>query len=794
MEIKPKFFIENCNVISPNLDYRSCEVLHYQLYGNFSNYERDQSSILKCMNNPYKVECLPTHGYPMIKEMVATGFQENDTKFNTFKITVVNVPMFQNYPMFSFRTEWEYELEEYLESEKQNLAKDNVFLTYLTHHNNFYDTSPINISLHTLCFFIVACCVAHIIYLSFVLRLTRRPRVILAVSIVVINVLSIFSASGLLTFCGYKSSGQMVTIMPLLLMSTGADNMVILVFFCQHDKQNIPESKTFGTHIGRNLCLIGPSLRANVLSAIVCSALAAVTADEYAEAIGVHLSVALTINWLLQETCFIAILAVDLRRTAGQRNRAASKSSLPTTNSHDSCWDAFVRNRFTPLLHKKRFQAGITVACISTLCCNLNLIGVLKTGEDMTQYWMHNSSVREYLEFDHDVDQLGPPVFFVVTGGLDFSIPLNRILIDTEYESSIPNQITRAGKFSPNNYIHSIKVDSWWNDFQDWLKTPGCCQRNARNSKPCQPGEPNYNKSECLFCEIPIGSHKRYPTKQFYYYLSQFIMNKPWNGCQFGGIGRYYGNLNNKNKNGVDYVIKGFHTVLRTPEDHIRAVRSARQLCANMTRMAQTYLKKVGMISLEEIAKFTIFPYSQFYLFYDQYVEIWSTTIPLFFAVSLTAVFVVHLLGAGLNWVLSLLVVCSVTLITVNIVGCLYMSNVPVNAVSISFMIICIGIAPRFVVIFLDTYGQSLHTSRANRHTNAVHIVAKPLIWGVIGNKLIWLVPLWYADQLYFKVYSFFIISGVLTGILYIPTFIYFISKRYLFSYIFNIRLTVNII
>lgn len=391
----------------------------------------------------------------------------------------------------------------------------------------------------------------------------------------------------------------------------------------------------------------------------------------------------------------------------------------------------------------------------------------------MSDHWPTNTSIREFLEFDSQVNEIGPPVYFVITGGLDFSINLNRILIDTEYEWSIPNQILRAGKFSLNNYIHPTDVNSWWNDFQNWLKTPECCRRTVTDSKLCQPGEQNLN--ECYFCDIIIDSHKKNPTKQFYFYLSQFLLTKPAKECPYGGIGRYQGKVNGLSKNGIDYVIKGFHTVLQTTEDHIRALQSARNLCANMTQMAHTYLGMLGLISSDEIAKFQIFPYSPFYMFYDQYLEIWTIT-GISIAMALTTIFGIHLIMSGLNWVISVLVLLSVSVITVDIFGCMYLWSVSATAVTISFAVICIGIAPRFVVFFLDTYGQSLHRLPEQRQANAVQIVANPILWGVIGNKLFWLAPLGFTDLVYLKLYSIMIISGILNGLFYVPTLVYIFS------------------
>lgn len=296
------------------MSYSSCVVLSYQEYGYFDDNTTDQK-ILECMDNPGTPECIPWHGYPMDRAMVAAGFKENATKFDTLKITLVNTPLNLNYPMISLRSEWEYYLEGYLENQRQILANDNVFLTYLTRHNNFFNTNSTSDS-NAANYLSVVCGLAHLFYLSFILRLGSQPRVILAVSIVSINILSILSALGCLSFFGFKAPENLLDVMPFVFMSVGADNMVMLVLFCQNKNRKFLESNTFGTHIGRSLCLIGPTLRVNSWSAILCSCLAAISTNDFARALSIYMAVALSINWLLQETCFVAVLALELQRTA----------------------------------------------------------------------------------------------------------------------------------------------------------------------------------------------------------------------------------------------------------------------------------------------------------------------------------------------------------------------------------------------------------------------------------------------------------------------------------------------
>lgn len=761
--------------------YSKCLIFHYQLYGQFGDYPKDQANIRMCMHNPEIPECIPSHGHPMDKYIVASGFRANDTVFDTFKITMVNAPLFSNSPMKTMRKEWEAELEHYLSDMKTILAEKHIFLTYMTRHNTDYITSspPVAINVYWSAF---ACGVAHLVYLSLVLRHGRQPRILLALSIVAINVLSILSACGILSLFGYNAPDNMLDVMPTIVMSVGADNMAVLVIWLHNSHPKLVDSRNYGLYIGRTLCQVGPSVRVHAFSAILCSFLAALSTNDYASAMAIYMAVALLINWLLQETCFVAILALELRKLA---NPCDPSYAVPRDDDApelmatvpSSVLDSFVRNRFIPLMRHKLYKVVVVVAGLSCICVQLNVHFFVTTGEDMTRHLPQNSTIREYRQFDYEVNPLGPPIYFVISGGIDFSVKLNRIIIDNEYEWSIPNQIRRAGIFSRNNYIHATQVDSWWNDFQGWLKTPECCRRSKTDNKFCQPGQ---NSSDCYFCEMLIDSNKKSATKQFYTHLPLFLLTQPTVECPYGGIGKYTGKLTGLHEKRVDYVIKGYHTVLRTTEEHIRAVRSARLLCQNMTLMARQYLGKLGLISPQEIGKFNIFPYSPMYTFYDQYLEIWHFTLRMV-AAALAIVFVVHL-AAGLNWVISILVVLAVSGATVNIFGFMYIWSVSATSLTISFVLICIGILPRFVTMFLDIYVQSMQKLRDDRQANAMVMVAKPLVFGVIGNSVFWMIPLAFADPVYLRLYMVMWCSGILFGIFYMPTLIYFLSAFYLYA------------
>lgn len=225
-------------------------------------------------------------------------------------------------------------------------------------------------------------------------------------------------------------------------------------------------------------------------------------------------------------------------------------------------------------------------------------------------------------------------------------------------------------------------------------------------------------------------------------------------------------------------MIEAFHSPLSTTEDHIRAVQSARNLCANMTTTARKYLGKLGLISEQDIQEFQIFPYSPFYVYYNQYVDIWIWA-RIIIAIAIIAVFGVHFLVGGLNWLVSLSLVSSVYMIAVQMLGMMYQLNATATEISLVFVVMCMGFSTRFFIFFIDRYAISMQKLNEERQANAVKTMCRPLLWGVIGTKVFWLVPMLMSGSDYIKMFAAMCLGGSFFGIFYVPTLVYFLGKRH---------------
>ena len=114
-----------------------------------------------------------------------------------------------------------------------------------------------------------------------------------------------------------------------------------------------------------------------------------------------------------------------------------------------------------------------------------------------------------------------------------------------------------------------------------------------------------------------------------------------------------------------------YHTVLKTSHDFYSAMQEARVIADNISLTLSTDGRQVE-----------VFPYSIFYVFYEQYLTIWQDAL-VSLSISLAAVFVVTFILLGLDLHSSLAVLVTIAMIIADMFGLMYWWDRSLNAVSL---------------------------------------------------------------------------------------------------------------
>ena len=283
---------------------------------------------------------------------------------------------------------------------------------------------------------------------------------------------------------------------------------------------------------------------------------------------------------------------------------------------------------------------------------------------------------------------VGPPVYFV-TSGVDVTHrPGQQALcgrFTTCNDFSVAN-VLEAERKRPESSFISEPSASWVDDFLSWLD-PGkseCCRVRKRNpSVFCRPRDPERLCQPCYLGKEPSWNitMEGFPEDgEFMRYLQHWLDSPTTEACPLAGKASF-GTALSLNKDETDVIashFRTFHSSLKSQADFINAFAAAH-------RIADDISQRTG-------AK--VFPYSMFYVFFDQYAHIVAIT-QYILGLGLGAVLVVTALLLG-SWRTGTIVTGVVALTVVAVMGVMVPFGISLNAISLVNLVISLGIAVEF--------------------------------------------------------------------------------------------------
>ena len=294
------------------------------------------------------------------------------------------------------------------------------------------------------------------------------------------------------------------------------------------------------------------------------------------------------------------------------------------------------------------------------------------------------------IQYFDDMDSylnIGPPVYFVSHGVDVTHRPGQQALcarFTTCEDFSVANTLEAERKRPAVSYF-SDPAASWIDDFLTWLNpNSDCCRFRRRNPdvfcsprdspRLCQPCWAGKNPPYNITMEgLPEG-------EEFMRYLKQWLISPTNEDCPLGGLASY-GAAISFNDAQDDVVASHFRTFLnplKSQADFINAFDASHRIADDLSR-------RTG-------AK--VFPYSLFFVFFDQYAHIISITQQVL-GLGLASVLVVTALFLG-SWRTGMIVTGVVALTVVNVMGVMGLWGVSLNAISLVNLVISLGIAVEF--------------------------------------------------------------------------------------------------
>jgi Niemann-Pick C1 protein len=458
---------------------------------NYLNYLSD------CFSNPYL--CLSEYGGPIEPAIALGGFLkpgDNLAKNPHYEKATAVILTFlvnnyenvtNNEPALEWETLFVNLMVDFVKSNKSK-NMDIAFTSERSIEDELNRESKSDISTilvsYLLMFAYIAVSLGHVDDCS---RAMIDSKITLGIGGVIIVLASVVASGGFFGYVGLPATLIIFEVIPFLVLAVGVDNIFILVQTHQRDIKKPNESHA--EHIGRVLGKIGPSILLTSLSESTCFFLGGLSDMPAVKAFALYAGMALFIDFLLQITCFVSLLSLDTTRQADnrwdilcfiKRSKKDSTTSNQIPSAREGVLFKFFKVIYVPFLMKKTVRTVVMVVFFGWLCSSIAIAPHISIGLEQELSMPQDSFVLKYFKYLQSYLSIGPPVYFVLQGGLDLSKTNDQNLICGGLycnPDSLSIQLFAASQIPESSYI-AKPASSWIDDYFDWTTGSGCCRKS----------------------------------------------------------------------------------------------------------------------------------------------------------------------------------------------------------------------------------------------------------------------------------------------------------------------------
>ncbi|TQS36998.1 hypothetical protein Golomagni_02542 [Golovinomyces magnicellulatus] len=744
-----------------------------------------------CVNSP--VLCLPEFGQPIDPKLIL-GRNEFYNNNPSDTPAIITTWVLNNYPEGSQNIkrsiDWEVSMRSMLLSLQKEASSRGLRLSFST------ETSleqELNKSTNTDSRIIILSYIVMFIYVSLALGSTNlslrsfikipasslvEMKFTLGVAGIAIVLMSISASIGLFSIMGIKVTLIIAEVIPFIVLAVGVDNIFLIVH--EFERVNISHADApIEDRIAKTLGRIGPSILLSALNETIAFSLGAFVGMPAVKNFAIYATGAVLINAILQITMFVSVLAINQRRLEDNRadcfpciqiksigvqlgddNDDTRLHAYHFDSQNESMLQHFIRKTYAPAILGKKTKLAIVFGFLGLFTAGISLVPEVSLGLDQRDAIPDDSYLVPYFTDVYQYLESGPPVYFV-TRSLNITQRSHQQQLCSRFTTCKPHSLTnileQERKRSNISYISSTTA-SWIDDFFRWLdpNLESCC---VESGKTCFKGrQPPWN---ITLSGMPEGD-------EFTHYLNKWIGAPTNEDCPLGGKAPYSTSLviDTKENTIPASHFRTSHTPLRSQSDYISAYASARRISQTVSTLNQI----------------EVFPYSVFYIFFDQYTTIVRLSVTLLGS-ALALIFLISSILLG-SIQTAFVVTFTVIMILVDVIGTMAVFKISLNAVSLVNLIICVGIGVEFCSHIARSFmfpsrsmaerAQNKFSLRDARAWTALVGVGGSVFSGITVTKLLGVVVLAFTrskifDIYYFRIWLALVIFAAIHALVFLP-------------------------
>ena len=481
-----------------------------------------------------------------------------------------------------------------------------------------------------------------------------------------ISFASVSAAIGITAVIGIDAT-PIAGVLPFMLLYVGVNNVFVLVQSFQRAEW-IDES--LEDRMARTVSDTGPSILLSVIAQSACFLIGSLLASMPAT-FALNAGLALIMFIILFFTFFISVLYLDTKRQLDGRldilacvqvnhgdsnhvdvplspnsgNNSIHRKSIRIISS-TKCGQLYpsIAKYFIPKSRGPR--TFLLIVTIFSACLTVSLLPELNIGLEQEVSVPDDSNIAKYFRDQRSQLKVGAPVYFVLKsaevdheiqdggggGGeaqillLDFNSTSGQNVVCGDgscFNSSLSNVLRKRSREHRSRITGP--VNSWLDDYLAWVSSASCCRTFNHDPNTFCPStlvQDGLDRSKnCSACD---GVTEKRPG-DFYKYIQWFLSDDPTRDCSVGGHAQYSSAISfmdsthgiaHNDGSAMSSVIEAswfmaYHKPASVSEDFAASLVEGRELAKEI----EATFKSEFNISAE------VFPYSVFYVFYEQYLK-----------------------------------------------------------------------------------------------------------------------------------------------------------------------------